>query len=249
MNAARLDFAPVLQRLLAAVAAHPLLERLFFASLELAVLALLVFAAIRIGRIRSPRLAALLWLLVLGKPLVSLAVGSPFHLFRMEVPAAVVAAPAPLAPAAHADPQPSFATSSSSSIEIQSPPEPIVAEEEMAGASFAPPHQDTTPAPATPPVVSAAAVPAPPARTSPPWSPATWILGIWLSGVACFAGLSLVDRRGLGGSSARRESPILACRIATQRSPRTWVSNGRPRSGSPTRWKVRPSSARSSARS
>src|SRR5580692_4577100 len=116
MNVARLDFAPVLQRLLTPFAGHPLLERLFFGSLELAVLALLVLAAIRIGRIRSPRLTALLWLLVLGKPLVSLAIGSPFHLFRMEVPAAVVAAPAPLAPAARTDPQPAFATSSSSSI-------------------------------------------------------------------------------------------------------------------------------------
>src|SRR5580692_1700975 len=107
MNVARLDFAPVLQRLLAPFVGHPLLERLFFASVELAALALLVFAAIRVGRIRSPRLTALLWLLVLGKPLASLVVGSPFHLFRMEVPVAVVAAPAPLAPAAPTDPQPS----------------------------------------------------------------------------------------------------------------------------------------------
>ncbi len=167
MNVAHLDFAPALQRLLAAFAAHPLLERLFFASLELAVLALLVFAAIRIGRIRSPRLAALLWLLVLGKPLVSLAVGSPFHLFRMEVPAAVVEAPAPLAPAAHTDPQPSFATSSSSSIDVQSPPEPIVVEEEMAGAPFAPLHEKATPTPATPQVTPTAAVQAPPTAHVP----------------------------------------------------------------------------------
>ncbi len=54
-----------------------LLQRLFFASLELAALALVVVLLIRLGRIRSPRLACLLWLVVLIKPIVSLAFGSP----------------------------------------------------------------------------------------------------------------------------------------------------------------------------
>jgi beta-lactamase regulating signal transducer with metallopeptidase domain/protocatechuate 3,4-dioxygenase beta subunit len=213
MNPARLDLAPVLHRALAAVAAHPLLERLFFASLELAVLALLVFAAIRLGRMRSPRLAALLWLLVLGKPLLSLTVGTPFHLFRMDVPAAVVAAPPPLVPATHADPP--AAAMPPASFEAQSPL-PDGMDEEMAGAPFAPPHQDTTPAPATPPVVPVTRAPAPPTRTSPPWSPATWILGIWLTGVACFAGLSLVDRARAWRlvRAARKPEPSLSNRYS-----------------------------------
>ena len=54
-----------------------LLQRLFFASVELAALALVVVLLIRLGRIRSPRLVCLLWLVVLIKPIVSLAVGSP----------------------------------------------------------------------------------------------------------------------------------------------------------------------------
>jgi len=54
-----------------------LLQRLFFASLELAALALVVVLLVRLGRIRSPRLASLLWLVVLIKPIVSLAFGSP----------------------------------------------------------------------------------------------------------------------------------------------------------------------------
>jgi len=49
--------------------------RLLAASLELAVLAAFVGAGARLLRLRSPRLVALLWLLVMVKPLVSLAAG------------------------------------------------------------------------------------------------------------------------------------------------------------------------------
>ncbi len=49
--------------------------RLFAASLELAVLAAIVALGIRLMRLRSPRTIALLWLLVMAKPLVSLFVG------------------------------------------------------------------------------------------------------------------------------------------------------------------------------
>jgi hypothetical protein len=72
---------------LAVVSSHPLLERLFFASLELALLALALAAAIRAFRIRSPRVAALLWLLVLAKPVASLVIGNPLHVVQLEVPA------------------------------------------------------------------------------------------------------------------------------------------------------------------
>ena len=64
-----------IQELLSAMESSVLLERLFFASLELAVLAPLVAAAAVLLQKRSPRLVALLWLLAIIKPLASLAVG------------------------------------------------------------------------------------------------------------------------------------------------------------------------------
>src|SRR6185436_9574220 len=77
-----------LRSFLGVVAGHPLLERLFFASLELAILAVAMALVIRALRIRSPRLVALLWLLVLAKPVASLAIGTPLHVMQFEVPAA-----------------------------------------------------------------------------------------------------------------------------------------------------------------
>src|SRR6187549_1564148 len=50
-------------------------ERLVGVSVDLAVLAMLVWGALRLLRPRSPRLAALLWLLVMVRPLVGLAFG------------------------------------------------------------------------------------------------------------------------------------------------------------------------------
>jgi beta-lactamase regulating signal transducer with metallopeptidase domain len=60
--------------------------RLVGASLDLAVLAVLVWAAVRLLRPR-PRLAALLWVLVLVKPLAGLIAGAPLTLdLRLPVP-------------------------------------------------------------------------------------------------------------------------------------------------------------------
>ena len=70
---------------------HVLLRRLFFATLELAVLAPLVMVLIRVARIRSPRVIALLLLVVLIKPVVTLSVGSPLGIGLFEVPVAAVA--------------------------------------------------------------------------------------------------------------------------------------------------------------
>ena len=50
-------------------------ERLVGASVDLAILAALVWGALRLLRPRSPRLVALVWLLVMVRPLVGLAVG------------------------------------------------------------------------------------------------------------------------------------------------------------------------------
>ena len=81
--------------------AGPLVERLLFASLELAVLGLVMAVLIRVGRVRSPRLICLLWLLVLVKPLVSLSVGSPVAIAHVDAsfPSAPVAAEYAVAPA------------------------------------------------------------------------------------------------------------------------------------------------------
>lgn len=77
-----------LRTLMAIISHHPVLERLFFASLEFAVLALLMGIVIRVTRIRSARLISVLWLLVLAKPIASLAIGSPFPIVQFEAPAA-----------------------------------------------------------------------------------------------------------------------------------------------------------------
>ena len=66
------------------VGGSPLLARLFFASLELAGLALLIALLVRFGRVRSPRVVSLLWLVVLVKPLASLAAGSPLPILLLE---------------------------------------------------------------------------------------------------------------------------------------------------------------------
>lgn len=80
-----------------------LLERLFFASVELAALALVVALLLRLARIRSPRVISLLWLLVLIKPIVSLAMGSPVPILLLGAAESemteIARASAPVAPA------------------------------------------------------------------------------------------------------------------------------------------------------
>jgi beta-lactamase regulating signal transducer with metallopeptidase domain len=71
---------------LRALAENAALARLALASLELAVLSLAVAGAIRLLRIRSMRAQSLLWLVVLAKPIVGLAVGAPAPLFRFAGP-------------------------------------------------------------------------------------------------------------------------------------------------------------------
>ncbi len=62
---------------------HVLTERLFLASIELALLAGVVGLVTRMGRLKMPRLAALMWVVVLVKPLVSLCVGSPIPVLQL----------------------------------------------------------------------------------------------------------------------------------------------------------------------
>ncbi len=64
-------------RIASIISQHPLLERLLVASLELVVVTAVVLAIIRVARIKSNRVIAILWLVALAKPLLSLAAGAP----------------------------------------------------------------------------------------------------------------------------------------------------------------------------
>jgi beta-lactamase regulating signal transducer with metallopeptidase domain len=66
---------------------HELIARLFFSCLELAVLAVVATFVLQICRPRTPRLNALVWALVLAKPLVTLVIGSPIHALQIALPA------------------------------------------------------------------------------------------------------------------------------------------------------------------
>lgn len=87
-----------------------LVDRLFWASFEMAILASVVWMAFRLFRGLSPRARALLWLLVLVKPIVALAFGAPVPIFRvsMEQPAPSQETPVIMTQAAkHTDSRPS----------------------------------------------------------------------------------------------------------------------------------------------
>lgn len=65
----------------------PVLARLVIVSIELALLAGGVALLIWLLRVRAPRLRALLWLLVLAKPILGLAIGTPVPLIHLQQPA------------------------------------------------------------------------------------------------------------------------------------------------------------------
>lgn len=72
-----------------------LLERLCFATLELLVLSLGLAVVLRIARFSSMRLVACLWLIVLAKPMVTLAIGSPITVLEFATPVAEMSHSAP----------------------------------------------------------------------------------------------------------------------------------------------------------
>jgi len=69
---------------LAYLSGNAVLERLFWASVEMAVLAAAVWGLTALFRPGSPRVRALLWLLVLVKPLTALAIGPLYPVFQLE---------------------------------------------------------------------------------------------------------------------------------------------------------------------
>ena len=82
-----MNFLPTWPSWVAWMDQHWLIARLFFSCAELAVLAAVAVLALRLFRLRTPRLVALVWALVLAKPLLTLLVGSPLHLIQVPVPA------------------------------------------------------------------------------------------------------------------------------------------------------------------
>src|SRR5680860_1089981 len=68
-----------IQEVAKTIMANPLCGRLAEVSLELVIVAVAVWAFIRIFRIRSARVCSLLWVLVLAKAALGLAVGTPFN--------------------------------------------------------------------------------------------------------------------------------------------------------------------------
>jgi beta-lactamase regulating signal transducer with metallopeptidase domain len=166
-----------LRGLLGILSQEPLVGRLFFASVEMAVIAGLLWLVIRVGRLRSPRLISVLWLVVLAKPLVALGVGTLLPVFEVEAPPVVMtvaaegAAP-PLLPADRTDPSdPSDQSDPSDRSLLPAPPAAL-------------------PAPADPsPTLEA---PQPPAPRHPPI--ARWLTIAWMAGVALIALYTLIER-------------------------------------------------------
>ena len=78
----------VIQEIGSAAIANPVCARLLEVSLEVAILAGAIWILIRTFRVRSARLCSLLWILVLAKGLLGLAVGAPFALadFHLAAP-------------------------------------------------------------------------------------------------------------------------------------------------------------------
>jgi predicted metalloprotease with PDZ domain/beta-lactamase regulating signal transducer with metallopeptidase domain len=75
-----------LDAVISSLAGHPLLARLCFATLELLLASVLLAAVLRWRRVSSPRLVSFLWLIVLAKPIVTLAVGAPIAVVRLQAP-------------------------------------------------------------------------------------------------------------------------------------------------------------------
>src|SRR5680860_1444610 len=67
-----------IQEVAKTIMANPLCGRLAEVSLELVIVAVAVWAFIRIFRIRSARVCSLLWVLLLANAALFLAVGTPF---------------------------------------------------------------------------------------------------------------------------------------------------------------------------
>ena len=73
-------------------AQNPLAGRLAVVSIEMAVLAAIVTLLVWALRIRTPRVRALLWLIVLAKPVLGLVIGTPIPAVHFKAPVSASAA-------------------------------------------------------------------------------------------------------------------------------------------------------------
>ncbi|MCC6698726.1 MAG: hypothetical protein IT365_24085 [Candidatus Hydrogenedentes bacterium] len=174
--------------MLLAVADEPLLGRLFLASVEMAVLAALVWLAIRARVIRPARWQSFLWLIVLVKPFMVVALGALVPVFHFDVAAPpTMAAPAPV-------PLPAEA-----SVEMRAVESPAVPH----SASPAQIPQSEPSVPATPI-----------ARQS--WNLPTLLVRVWLLGIVLLGAYAAIDRFRLWRlvAHAQPASPELATKYA-----------------------------------
>lgn len=178
----------------ALLAAHPILERLFFASIELAMLATLLAVFLRLFPIRSARLTSLLWLVLLVKPAVTLCFPPLAPVVQLHASAVVEARPVlassvpdgvrPTAPnAAYTKPTP-----------LLPEPDPLTAQPAPSVVS----QRHPTPVPTSPNGPHSVA----PVSESPPHHmPAlpTFLLAAWITGIGLMLLVALVDRLRLTG--------------------------------------------------
>jgi len=164
----------IVQNTIHTVAENPLLARLTFVSFELALLAAAVALLMGLLRIRAPRVRALLWLLVLAKPILGLTIGTPLPLIHF-------LAPRPVAPV----------VSGPASV---SPVETPVNVKSAAGQSNLAPAPATEPVTLPPPSPPTAPSPMPVTVPRKPLPLGDLLVGLWLLGAIGLAGLTARDQ-------------------------------------------------------
>jgi len=184
---------------------NPVIERLLFASLELAVLAGLVGIGVHVARVKSARLIALLWLLVLAKPVVSLLVGAPVPLLALELARNDQPASRPSQPALDAQ-MPSSTYDAQNESAIATGNAPVNPDADARPAI--PVGADVAASQATAPrVIEPKAVTQEPEHKSLALAPVTVLISLWLLGVAVFVCRSVHDRLSLRRLIRRAATP------------------------------------------
>lgn len=156
---------------LAAVSRNAMVERLFFVSIELTVLAAAVWLLTRLPVVRSPRMAAMLWLAVMVKAIAGLAFAPPISLALLDRPQAV-------------SPRAALSQPARDTIEVKRD-----APVETPRALLTPPPSAPVPTPRKP--VANWRLPSP---TLPKWDAAGWLLAAWAAGAGLLSAYAVVGR-------------------------------------------------------
>ncbi len=193
-------------------------QRLLLVSLEVILLAGLVWGLIRLFRLKSPRLKAFLWLLVIVKPLFGLVIGTPVPVHQFQAPA-VLDEP----------------TSLDFLLARQLARDRFALWQDSEGAMPASP-QGAAPLAERPPSSGLALAPKPPAQA--PWGRPSWgqiAFSLWLVGCLLMGVRMLRDRRRLRGliresqappPSLQRQYQQLAEQLRLRRRPALRISDG-----------------------